>query len=245
MTYKVQLEAFSGPMDLLLYLIRQNEVDIYDIPIANIATQFVSYLELMQSLDIEYTAEFLVTAATLMDIKARMLVPQDVAADGVEEEDIIDPRDELVRELLEYKKFHDAALYLTQLSDDRARRYESGATPPELDEKPLEQVEIWDLVTAFAAILKQIGTGPVEINSAEIPVGTYITMILERLAGRKTVVFAQLFDGTSDRVAIVGIFLALLELIRQKRALAYQEANFGEITLVARDGDSAKEAESP
>jgi len=236
MTYKVQIEAFNGPMDLLLYLIRQNEVDIYDIPISTIASQFASYLELMEALDIEYAAEFLVMAATLMDIKARMLVPQEGSPDAEDEEDLIDPRDELVRELLEYKKFHDAALYLNRLSDDRARRFESGAAPPELDEKPLEQIEVWDLLTAFTAILRQIGSAPVQLDSTEIPIETYITMILERCAAEKRVAFRALFADVSDRIAVIGMFLALLELVRLRRILACQAADFGEIFLEGRDG---------
>jgi segregation and condensation protein A len=238
MTYKVQLEAFTGPMDLLLYLIRQNEVDIYDIPIAKITSQFVSYLELMQALDIEYAAEFLVLAATLMDIKARMLVPQDAVVDGEEPEDLIDPREELVRELLEYKKFHDAALYLGGRFEERGQRFESGAQPPELDEKPLEEVGVWDLFTAFSAILKQIGANGVEIVSTDIPVETYIQKILDRLESEKKVPFAAFFKDISDRGTVIGVFLALLELVRLRRIFALQDKDFGEITIEAR-GETA------
>jgi len=234
MAYKVQLSVFNGPMDLLLYLIRQNEVDIYDIPIATIADQFVAYLELMKALDIEYAAEFLVLAATLMDLKARMLVPQDPAAEDDEAEELLDPREELVRELLEYKKYHDAAVYLGERFDQRQQRFASGAEPPALDERPLEEIEVWDLFSAFAAILKQIGAGDVEIVSTEVPAQAYMKMILDRLQGEGALLFTQLFGGLRERAAVAGIFLAILELVRLRQIRAVQDREFGEITLQIR-----------
>jgi segregation and condensation protein A len=238
MTYRVQLETFSGPMDLLLYLIRQNEVDIYNIPISTITTQFVSYLELMEALDIEYAAEFLVMAATLMDIKARMLLPQDAPLAGEEEEDLLDPREELVRELLEYKKFHDAALYLGERYDERSDRFESGAEPPGSDERPLEEIAVWDLFSAFSAILKAIGASGVEIVSTELSLESYIATVLERMAAAKTIAFTSLFAGLSDKGAVVGMFLAILELVRLRKVRAYQEKEFGEIVLEARSEET-------
>jgi len=235
MTYRVQLETFSGPMDLLLYLIRQNEVDIYNIPISTITTQFVSYLELMEALDIEYAAEFLVVAATLMDIKARMLLPQEAPLDGEEEEDLLDPREELVRELLEYKKFHDAALYLGERYEERSDRFESGAEAVGPDERPLEEIAVWDLFSAFSAILKAIGASGVEIVSTELPVESYIATVLERIAAEKTVAFTSLFAGISDKDAAVGMFLAVLELMRLRKIRAYQEKEFEEITIELRE----------
>jgi len=237
MTYKVQLEGFSGPMDLLLYLIRQNEVDIYDIPIAQITAQFVSYIELMEALDIEYAAEFLVLAATLMDIKARMLVPQEAPVGEDIDEELLDPRDQLVRELLEYKKFHDAALYLGGRFEERMQQFESGAETPDLDEKPLEEIAVWDLFSAFASILKQIGAGGVEIVSTEVPVESYVTTVLERLSEARRIPFTALFEGLTDRPAVVGIFLAILELVRLRRIFAFQEREFGEIMLETRTED--------
>ncbi|MHC4714327.1 MAG: segregation and condensation protein A [Planctomycetota bacterium] len=232
--YKVNLETFCGPMDLLLYLVRRNEVDIYDIPIAVIADQFVVYVEMMEALDIEYAAGFLVLAATLMDIKARTLVPQELITEGEEEEEFLDPREELIRELLEYKKVRDTALYLRERHDDRTHRFESGAEAPALDEKPLEEVEIWDLFAAFSTLLKQIGAGATEIVSEELPVDSYISLILEQLGKSGRLPFLALFDGARDRAAIVGMFVALLELMRQRRIRAFQEAEFGEITLELR-----------
>ncbi len=234
MNYKVQLETFAGPMDLLLYLIRTNEVDIYDIPIALITEQFVSYLELMEALDIEYAAEFLVMAATLMDIKARMLVPQELPVDGEEDEELIDPRDELVRELLEYKKFHDVAQYLADMYDERQQQFESGGEAPEVEERPLEEIAVWDLFSAFSSVLRQIGAVGVEITSKELPVETYISLILERMPLGVKVPFTSLFDGLTDKGELVGMFLAILELVRLRSVSAFQEREFGEIMIEMR-----------
>ena len=221
-------------MDLLLYLIRENEVDIYDIPIADITSQFVSYLELMEAMDLEYAAEFLVMAATLMDIKARMLVPQAPVEGEEDPEDWIDPREELVRELLEYKKFHDAALYLGDRYEERSQRFESGAPIPELAERPIEEIEVWDLFSAFASILKQIGAGGVEIVASDIPIETYVGFIIDRLGSEPRVAFEELFADAKDRPTLIGMFIALLELVRLRRIRAFQDGDFGRITLELR-----------
>ncbi len=239
MSYKVELPAFAGPMDLLLYLIRQNEVDIYDIPIASITEQFISYIELLEELDIEYAAEFLLVAATLMDIKARMLVPQTIEGEDGEDEELFDPREELVRELLEYKKFHDAALYLGERFDERNRQYESGADGIGIEEKSLEEIEVWDLFSAFGNLLKAIGANGVEIASTEVPVSTYMVMLAERLAVERRLTFAQVFAGLGDRVALVGMFIALLELARLQRLRALQDRDFGDILIELRDDATA------
>lgn len=236
-SYRVDLEAFNGPLDLLLHLVRRHEVDICEISIAKVADQFISYIELMEALDIEYAAAFLVIAATLMDIKAKMLVPQELRQEEEsDQEDFLDPREELIRELLEYKKVRDAALYLQERSDERAHRFESGAEAPQTDAKPLEEVAVWDLLSAFADLLKQIGTGVQEIVSNEAPVKAYIEMILKRLAAAGRVGFSQLFESAPDRAAVVGMFVALLELVRLRRIRALQRADFAEIMLELRDG---------
>ncbi len=239
MAYKVELTSFAGPMDLLLYLIRQNEVDIYDIPIAKITEQFVAYIELMEELDIEYAAEFLLMAATLMDIKARMLVPQAPPGDEEGEEELLDPREELVRELLEYKKFHDAALYLGERFDDRTQRFAPGAQSLGIEERSLEEVEVWDLFSAFGSLLKAIGARGVEISSTELPVSAYIGMILERLGGEGRISFSSLFKELPSRMAMVGMFIALLELVRLQRIRAFQGSEFGEISIEPREGATA------
>ncbi len=232
--YKVDLEAFNGPMDLLLYLVRQSEVDVYDIPIAEIADQFLSYVEMLEALDIEYASAFLVMATTLMDIKAKMLVPSPPGDKDEDDEELVDPREELVRELLEYKKVRDAALYLEGRFDERKQMFESGADMPEPGEKLLEEVEVWDLFTAFSKLLKQIGAGVSEIVSRELPIEAYIEAILQRLRGTSRLAFEDLFDIPADRASIVGTFVALLELVRQGRIRAFQENEFGSIVIELR-----------
>ena len=221
-------------MDLLLYLVRQSEVDICDIPIAEIAGQFLAYVEMLEALDIEYASAFLVMAATLMDIKAKMLVPKQPDGEDEDEEDLIDPREELVRELLEYKKVRDAALYLEGRFDERRRMFESGAEAPEPGEKPLEEIEVWDLFTAFSKLLKQIGAGTSQIVSRELPIEAYIEVILQRLESAGRLAFVDLFDASADRTSIVGTFVALLELVRQGRIRALQESEFGDIVIELR-----------
>jgi len=243
MTYRVQLESFHGPMDLLLYLVRKNEVELSRIPIATIADQFLEYLELMESLDIEYAAEFLVMAATLMDLKAKSLVPQLPDEEDEEDEELVDPREELIRELIEYKRTRDAAGYLEERLRARTRKFESGASEPELDERPIEEVEVWDLFSAFSRLLDEIGAGSGEIVSKELPLDAYIKMILARLGRSGRLSFRELFVDAGDRAAVVGMFAALLELVRLKRLRAFQEREFGEITLELRGEESAAEGE--
>lgn len=232
--YKVDLETFNGPLDLLLYLVRRSEVDIADISISELADGFISYLDLMEALDIEYAAEFLVMAATLMDIKAKMLVPRDVLTEEDDEEELLDPREELIRELLEYKKIRDAALYLQEKFNERRQQFESGGETPQMDEKPLEEVEVWDLFSAFSKLLAEIGTGAAEILSREMPVEAYIKVILEKISRAGRLHFDELFDDAADRMAIVGLFVALLELVRLRRVRAFQERDFGGIALELR-----------
>ena len=234
MDYRVNLDAFSGPMDLLLYLVRRSEVDIYGISMAEITDQFLSFTELMEALDIEYAAAFLVMAATLMDIKARMLVPQQICENDEDEEDFLDPRAELIKELLEYKNVRDKAIYLEGRFHERSGRFESGGEAPMLDERPLEELEVWDLFTAFSDLLRQIGAGTTEIVSHDVPVETYIRRVLERLAGGARLEFKALFDEGGDRAAVIGLFLALLELVRLRRVRAFQDGDFGEIALELR-----------
>ncbi len=231
MGYKVDLDAFSGPMDLLLYLVRRSEVDIYDIPIAEITEQFVGYIELMDALDIEYAAAFLVMAATLMDIKARTLLPSEAIDDDAEQDDWLDPREELIRELLEYKKVRDTAIYLDERFEDRSRRFESGGETPQVGERPLEEVQVWDLMSAFADLLKETGQAVSEIVSSELPVKSFMSQILARLESFGRVEFTLLFEDRSDRAALIGVFLALLELMRMRKVRAFQDGDFARITI--------------
>lgn len=245
MEYRVQLDVYNGPLDLLLYLIRKNEVDIYDIPIARITEQYLQYLELLRALDVNLAGEFLVMAATLMEIKSRMLLPHPPPVEEAEEED---PRMELVRELLEYKKFRDAAEELRERAARQQLKFPRLARPEvpveEEPAKPLQEVELWDIFAAFRKLMKEtLGRLPRTITYDDIPVAEFMDRVVSRLRRVSSLRFWDLFEGRRDRMYIVGMFLALLELIRQRVVRAYQEEPFGDILLQLRPGEPAGPAE--
>jgi len=234
--YKVKLEVFEGPLDLLLYLIKKEEVDIYDIPIERITTQYMEYLTLMQMLNLEVAGEFLVMAATLMYIKSRMLLPADQQVTDTEEEGGEDPRWELIRQLVEYKKFKDAALQLGRREEEQANVFaRRGDIGIEVDaEVPLAEVSIFDLINAFNDVLKK-ASGRAdfrEIIEEKFAVSDKIEEILYTLRNRSEIVFSALFARATSRTEFVVLFLALLELIRLKRLKVRQERAFGEIHVV-------------
>lgn len=228
--YRVNLDIFAGPLDLLLYLVRKEEVDIYDIPIATITDQYIRYIELLKSLDIDLAGDFLVMAATLMQIKSAMLLPQ-AEPETVQDEDLSDPRTELVRQLLEYKKFKDAANLLNAAADEQQERYPRPATlvdrlrpdaEPELD---IEQVSVWDLLEAFDSVCKAIGTvSSIGHIQDDTPIDLYQIEILHRLQTEGPMTFERIFESRTSRVVMIGLFLALLELIREKLIWAEQPA---------------------
>lgn len=232
--YKVQLEVFEGPLDLLLYLIRKEEVDIYDIPIERITTQYMQYLDLMRMLDLNIAGEFLVMAATLMMIKSRMLLPPEERPE-LEEEEEEDPRWDLVRQLIEYKKFKDAALHLETLEalqqDIFVRGGEAAQLGPQSD-VALRDVSIFDLISAFGEVLKRVKTEELrEIFSERVTVAEKIEMVIQRVRREKQVAFSALFSDMVSRAEIICTFLAILELIRLQQIVARQERNFGEILI--------------
>ena len=234
--YKVQLEVFEGPLDLLLYLIRKEEVDIYDIPIERITTQYVQYIELMRMLDLNLAGDFLVMAATLMMIKSRMLLPVEERP-AVEEEEEDDPRWDLVRQLVEYKKFKDAAIFLEGLEDERDGIFGREGEHLTLEVKPdmaLRDVSLFDLLTVFNDALKKVSQEDLrEIFAERFSVGDKIEAITQRLQREDRFPFAALFSEMASRHEIVCTFLAVLELIRLRQIRAVQDHPFGEI-LVAR-----------
>ena len=245
--YRVNLDIFAGPLDLLLYLVRKEEVDIYDIPIAKITDQYIRYIELMKSLDIDLAGGFLVMAATLMQIKSAMLLPK-VDTTELQDDDLTDPRTELVRQLLEYKKFKDAANLLDAAAGEQRERYPRPGTiverlkpdaEPELD---IEQVSVWDLLEAFDTICKAIGTvGALDHIKDDTPIDLYQIEILHRLQTEGPMIFERIFETRSSRVVIVGLFLALLELIREKLIWVEQPAN-GAIYLRPLTDEPAEQA---
>jgi segregation and condensation protein A len=248
--YRVNLDIFAGPLDLLLYLVRKEEVDIYDISIAKITDQYIHYIEMLKILDIDLAGDFLVMAATLMQIKSAMLLPKaepDSALLG--EEDLADPRTELIRQLLEYKKFKDAANLLNAAADEQKERFGRPSTiverlkpnaEPEID---IEQVSIWNLLEAFDSICKATGTiGDISRIKDDTPIDLYQIEILHRLQTEGPITFERLFESRTNRLVMIGLFLALLELIREKLIWAKQQAPSSSIYLRPLTDEPAEQA---
>lgn len=234
--YQVRIENFEGPLDLLLHLIRKNEINIYDIPIAMIAQQYLGYIEAMKDLNLNVAGEFLVMAATLLQIKSKMLLPVDETAE--DEEDGPDPREELVRRLLEYKKFKEAARQLDTQErmwrDIYSRPLVPEEEPAESDEALLDNIGLFDLVDALQGILNRSpGNKLLEIIPDNLTVRDRMNVILEALEGQESIAFEVLFEPSSHRMVMIVTFLALLELIRLRTVRVYQAENFGPI-LVSR-----------
>jgi segregation and condensation protein A len=234
--HRIELERYAGPLDLLLWLIRRDEVDIHDIPIARILEQYLEVLQTLEFLDLDQAGEFLVMATQLMQIKTRSLLPRD---EPLEDEEL-DPRFELVQKLLEYRRFKEVSEDLKLRSSEWALRYGPGraperpGTPP--DEVPLTDVSLWDLALAFQRVLSEVEVRrPRRIVYDDTPIETHIETVLARLSERSRLPFRELFPGAADRSHIAGIFLAILELIRRRRLRAVQEHPFGPIEVVGAD----------
>ncbi len=229
--YRVNLEIYNGPLDLLLYLIRKEEVDIYDIPIAKITNQYLEYVEVLKDMDPNLAGEFLVLAATLMEIKSRMLLPPAPREEG--EEESIDPRSELVRQLLEYKRFKDAAGWLADAAESQSEKFARVPVLPRNDEQDLdlEDVQIWDLVEAFSKLLEAtLSTAELhEVESDDTPITLHQEDIVDRLTREGAMPFSRIFEGRTKRFELLGLFLALLELIRQGIVRIEQDEPFDEI----------------
>ena len=236
--YRVSLDVYHGPLDLLLFLIRREEVDLYDIPIARITEQYVAYVELLRTIDPDSIGEFLVLAATLMELKSRMLLPRPPVEEM--EEDFSDPRLELVRQLLEYKKFKDAARNLEESAAQQALRHpRHPALPPEdLDAIELENLQVWDLFEAFNRLLEQTGKRLAihEVTVDDTPMALHAEDIADALEHADGILrFEKIFAGRWG-AGMIGLFLALLELIRQQRIRVSQDDPLGPILLHLIDG---------
>jgi segregation and condensation protein A len=231
--YKVKLEVFEGPLDLLWYLIKREEVDIYDVSLERITQQYLEFMEAFKALDLELAGEFIVMAANLIYIKSRTLLPVSVQPPEEEAEEE-DPRWELVRQLIEYKKFKDAA---AQLHDRELAREALFSRVSEaqtvLPERPLGEVSVFDLINAFNGILKRLNQKEDlrEIFEENFTVSDKIELVLKLISGGVPLLFTELFSGVASRAEIVVTFLAVLELIRVKQLGAVQEGTFGEIML--------------
>ena len=231
--YKVELDVFEGPLDLLLYLIKKEEVDIYNIPIEKITTSYMEYLNLMRLLDLNIAGEFIVMAATLMLIKSRMLLP--VEERPVLEEEEEDPRWELVRQLVEYKKFKDAANVLQEREIRQENIFNLGAESIAVEDDgglPMQDISLFDLISAFKEVLKKAAPETFgEIHAERFTVSDRIDAILTILKTEKSIAFQKLFGEMAPRHEIVCTFLAVLELLRLRQIGVSQEGQFAEIMI--------------
>jgi segregation and condensation protein A len=236
--YRVELDVFSGPLDLLLYLVRRSEVDVVDLPIARITVQFQEMLNVLEFIDLDLAGDFVVMASTLVEIKSRLVLPR-AEEEPIDETplDGDDPRSELIQRLLQYKKFKDAAAALDERAAEWQERY-----PRLSDDRPtsgkdpaadrIKEVELWDLVSALGRVIrhKQVEE-ETSIKYDETPVAVYVEQIGERVRREGEVRFSALFEGENLRSRIVGLFLAILELLRHHHFRAEQPEDYGDILI--------------
>ncbi|WP_425513903.1 segregation and condensation protein A [Geomobilimonas luticola] len=247
--YNVHVGAFEGPLDLLLHLIKKNEVDIYDIPIAAVTRQYLEYLELMKELNLDVAGDFLVMASTLLQIKSRLLLPVQVDEEGGEEEEE-DPRAELVRRLIEYQKYKEAAQQLEVLPLLGRDAFVRSSELPELKEQQLvddtPDVELFELVEAFRRVLASLPVQTFhEVGSEQITIADRINDILSLLQERDSVAFEELFSEGTTRDYLIATFLAVLEICKLKMVKLTQVSSFGTIwiTRAVQDAADAHEGE--
>ena len=232
--FRVDLDIFRGPLDLLLYLVRKHEVEITDIPISTIAEQFICHLEVLEKIDVNKVGDFLEMASTLVEIKSRLVLPNSDEQQG----EIEDPRKDLVRQLLEYKKYRDAA----SLLEDKSREWQQHfprqakdlpARTRNIAAEPIREVELWDLVSAFSRILKdRQAQKPSSIVYDETPIHVYMEQIHHKLHVDGRLKLSDLFHSQMHKSQMIGIFLAVLELIRHHSLQCKQEDLFGEMWLL-------------
>jgi len=250
MDYRVEIDVYNGPLDLLMYLIKRDELDIYDIPITRITESYISYLNELRALkandgfDINVAGEFLVMAATLMEIKSAMLLPKTVvatSADGAPSaaEQLQDPRMELVKQLLEYKRLKDQATVLERTQHTHSERFPrvpasrdgTNDDPPPVD---LEEMQVWDLLDSFTRLMKEVGTRKPryhEVTYDDTPIDLHAADIEDRLKRDGKLTLRALLIGRTSRSEMIGVFLALLELIREKKILVQQTEVLGELEI--------------
>jgi segregation and condensation protein A len=243
--YRVSLDLFGGPMDLLLYLVRRNEVDILDLPLAKITAQFVEFLEVLQFLDVEQASEFVSTASALVEIKSRTVLPRQEEEAPVEEPLDDEPHKDLVHKLLEFKRLREASQALEAQAALWQERY-----PRSSDERPrqgrdladdlIKEVELWDLVSALARVLRRRASEhETSVRYDDTPISVYIERVAERVRREGRVAFSAFFDSAAKRGVIVGLFLAILELLRHHSFRAEQPIDYGEIWILPPVSDAA------
>jgi segregation and condensation protein A len=247
--YRIKLQVFEGPLDLLLFLIRKNELDIYDIPIESVTKQYIEVLRTMQQLDLEVAGEFFVMAATLMEIKSRMLLPKGLhAVDPNAEDEGIDPRWELVHQLLQYKKFKEASAKLNELvtlRQDLMERYVSNLG--DASDRPLKNVDRIELWNSFNIVLRRLAEKLVvgEIQDEQVTVADQMEYLLTRIQTEKSFVFSDLFPGKVTLRLLVATFLAVLELTRLKKLSLQQDEAFSDIRCSAVEEIPLETADNP
>lgn len=233
--YQVVLPMFEGPLDLLLHLIREHKLDIYDIPIVEVTDQYMQYLSMMESLDLDIAGEFLVVAATLLEIKSKMLLPPDPKESDDEEE--IDPRLELVERLIEYQRYKEASEMFRELEVERAQVFRSGAKEPEIDYAPflLKDITPNILLEALQRVLSDVGEGEEEVTTItrrRISIRMKMSEIWRMVSSSENgVLFHDLFEDSKDRTDVVITFLAILELLKLHRVTVHQDEMFGHIEI--------------
>ena len=247
--YRIKLQVFEGPLDLLLFLIRKNELDIYDIPIESVTKQYIEVLRTMQQLDLEVAGEFFVMAATLMEIKSRMLLPKGLhAVDPNAEDEDIDPRWELVHQLLQYKKFKEASAKLNELvtlRQDLMERYVSNLA--DAADRPLKSVDRIELWNAFNIVLRRLAEKLVvgEIQDEQVTVADQMEYLLNRIHTEKSFIFSDLFPGKVTLRLLVATFLAVLELTRLRKLSLQQNESFSDIVCTAVEEIPLETADNP
>lgn len=250
--YKVQFDVYEGPLDLLLYLVRKQEVDICQVNLTQLAAEFIEYIELMRELDLNVAGEFVVMAATLMHIKSRELLPKEKQDESQEDEDEDDPRWELIRQLVEYKKFKDAAGRLQECETAQINTYPRNPGIPELPplkaDKKNPQVTVFDLLNAVNSILARVQEKEADtrnIHADQFTISEKIQLIRDTILRKKAIRFTELFADAQSRQEVVCTFLAMLELIRLHVIQAIQPEPFGEIELQQSDEITPAEASAP
>src|SRR3972149_1478474 len=228
-SYKIELPFYEGPMDLLLHLIKKNEIDIYDIPIALVTEQYLEYIEMLKVLNLDTIGDFLVMAATLMHIKSKMLLPPDPEEDAEE----ADPREELVKRLIEYRKFRDAAEKLSGREQYYSELYDRDASIEGLKkEEILLEVSVFDLISAFRSIIVRVKDKEFhEVTIEKLTINDKISDIMEKLNFSKSLTLQQLFEEMDSKYEMVVTFLALLELIKLRLVKVVQKNPFATIEV--------------
>jgi segregation and condensation protein A len=234
MSFRVELDSYRGPLDLLLYLVRKHEVDLTDIPVALVAEQYVAHLEVLEELNVDDVGEFIEIASTLVELKSQMVLPRG----GEETETLEDPREELVTRLLDYKRYKDAASLLDDQSREWQLRYQRLANdlPPRrvsMESQPIREVELWDLVSAFGRIMRDSqATQPSNIVYDDTPINVYMAKIQDRITSEGCVTLSGMFEPGMHKSAMIGVFLAILELVRHHCVETEQRDPHGEIHVL-------------